>query len=100
MSDVATPACAVKPNPVPDAAQLAFEAGLRAWGECLAAALDIYLPRGWPVLGLCPPDHVGVTRVSRTHIKRCGSPGKRPWHTWKEYQQRLPTTGDVLGWWR
>jgi hypothetical protein len=67
---------------------------------CLAAALG-YLKRfGWPVLALCPPDHVGVSRVSRKHVKNCGSPGKRPWHTWKQYQDAPPIEAEVLDWWR
>src|SRR5262249_1181284 len=55
---------------------------LRDGADCLAAALD-YLARGWPVLSLCPPDHVGVRLVGHTH---CDSPGKAPWHRWAEYQ--------------
>src|SRR5262249_43822834 len=66
---------------------------------CLAAALD-FLARGVSVLALCPPDHVGVARVSKGHGKGCGSPGKRPWHTWKEFQDRLPTVAEVKGWWQ
>jgi putative DNA primase/helicase len=62
---------------------------------CLDAALD-YVRRGWPALACCPPDHMGV---GREHGKRCASPGKRPWHTWKEYQTRLPTEDDVRAWW-
>jgi putative DNA primase/helicase len=56
--------------------------GLAVGAECLAAAID-YLRRGWSPLALCPPDHVGV---GKEHAKSCGSPGKRPWHTWKERQ--------------
>jgi len=66
---------------------------------CLAKALD-YLRRGWSVLSLCPPDHCGVGLVSRRHGKTCKSPGKRPWHTWKEFEERLPTVAEVLDWWR
>jgi hypothetical protein len=62
---------------------------------CREAALD-YLRRGWSVLSLCPPDHVGV---GKNHAERCKSPGKCPWHTWKEYQERLPTEAEVRGWW-
>jgi AAA domain/Bifunctional DNA primase/polymerase, N-terminal/Primase C terminal 1 (PriCT-1) len=72
------------------------EAGLEAGRECLMAALD-YLRRGWSVLALCPPDHVGV---GREHVSSCGSPGKAPWYPWKEYQQRLPTEAEVREWWR
>ena len=62
---------------------------------CLEAALE-YRRRGWPPLACCPPDHVGV---GRDHGKRCASPGKRPWHTWKEYQGQLPTEDEIRSWW-
>jgi hypothetical protein len=61
---------------------------------CLDAAIG-YLARGLSVLSLCPPDHVGVGREHQ-----CESPGKRPWHTWKPYQEKLPTEAEVRGWWR
>src|SRR5690349_4167059 len=61
---------------------------------CLSAALD-YLGRGWPALVLCPPDHVGVSLVNRSHIKKCGNPGKVPWHPWKDFQARLPTPAEI-----
>jgi hypothetical protein len=87
-------------DPAPrDAAEAAFLAGQAAGQECLEAALE-YLSRGWPVLALCPPDHVGIARVSKTHLKTCKTPGKRPWHTWAEFQDRLPTEAEVRGWWR
>jgi hypothetical protein len=73
--------------------------GLAAGEECLAAALD-YLRRGWSVMCCCPPDHVGVGLVVRTHSKKCKSPGKRPWHTWTEYQNRPPTEAEVRRWWK
>jgi putative DNA primase/helicase len=63
---------------------------------CLAAALD-YLARGWSVLAACPPNHVGV---GKRHAKECGSPGKRPWHSWKQYQIERPTAAQVESWWR
>jgi putative DNA primase/helicase len=63
--------------------------------ECLPAALD-YLQSGWSVLANCPHDHVGVDWVS----KGCGSPGKRPWHRWKEFQERLPTEDEIRNFWR
>src|SRR5262249_25469779 len=69
---------------------------LRDGADCLAAALD-YLARAWPVLSLCPPDHVGVRLVGHTH---CDSPGKAPWHRWAEYQSHLPTEDEVREWWR
>jgi putative DNA primase/helicase len=63
---------------------------------CLEAALEI-LRLGFPPLALCPPDHVGV---GKKHCKECKSPGKVPWHTWKEFQTHLPTEDEVRGWWR
>lgn len=66
---------------------------------CLQAALE-YLAMGWSVLALCPPDHVGVSRVYKPHIKECHTPGKRPWHTWTEFQTRLPTEDEVCQWWK
>jgi hypothetical protein len=82
-----------------DAAEDAFLAGQTAGRECLVAALD-YRRRGWPSLALCPPDHVGVARVSTTHAKTCKTPGKRPWHTWQQYQTALPTEAEIRAWWR
>lgn len=64
--------------------------------ECLAAALD-YLALGWPALALCPPDHLGV---GRNHGRECESPGKRPWHYWTDFYDRLPTTDEVEQWWK
>jgi hypothetical protein len=66
---------------------------------CLIPALD-YLARGWAPLALCPPDHVSVERANKGHIKSCSSPGKTPWHTWKEFQTTLPTEDQVRGWFR
>lgn len=63
---------------------------------CLDAALK-YLALGWSVLSLCPPDHVGI---GKDHVKNCSSPGKRPWHTWADFQIRLPTEDEVREWWR
>jgi hypothetical protein len=63
---------------------------------CLEAALE-YLAFGWSVLALCTPDHVGM---GKAHSDRCGSPGKAPWHTWKELQDRLPTEEEVRDRWR
>lgn len=66
---------------------------------CLQAALE-YLSMGWSVLALCPHDHVGIDRVVPKHSKNCASRGKRPWHTWTEYQTQLPTEEEVSQWWR
>jgi putative DNA primase/helicase len=63
---------------------------------CLAAALD-YRRRGWPVLPLCPPDHMGV---GKSHGKECEQPGKVPVVLWKEYQQAPPEEDDVRRWWQ
>jgi hypothetical protein len=65
---------------------------------CLQAALK-YLALGLSSLALCPSDHVGVGAASRKHSKSCQSPGKRPWHTWSEFQDRLPTEDEVRHWW-
>src|SRR5262245_55134596 len=67
---------------------------------CLADGLRFLRDFRWSVLALCPPDHGGVGLVSRGHGKTCRSPGKRPWHTWKEFEERLPTVAEVLGWWQ
>lgn len=66
---------------------------------CLKAALE-YLSMGWSVLSLCPHNHVGIDRVVKGHHKTCESPGKRPWHTWSEFQTTLPTEADVRHWWK
>jgi hypothetical protein len=75
-----------------------IDEGNKAGAECLAAALD-YLRRGWCPLALCPPDHVGMRLVGH---QNCSSPGKRPWHTWKDHQdpKKRPTEAVVRGWWR
>ena len=48
---------------------------------------------GWPVLPLCPPDHVGV---GREHGRTCKSRGKAPLVRWKEYQERFPDRAGEL----
>jgi hypothetical protein len=63
--------------------------------HCLAAALK-YLRRGWSVVPVCPPDHLGV---GWAHGRRCTSPGKAPLVAWKPYQDRPPTESDVRVWW-
>jgi hypothetical protein len=63
---------------------------------CLEAALQ-YLRRGWSVVPLCPPDHVGV---GRKHGEDCQSPGKGSLIRWQEYQTRRPAADDVRHWWR
>src|SRR5262249_30620519 len=81
-------------------AQAPTETGrLTDGAACLEGALA-YLRMGWSVLALCPPDHVGVGLVSRNHSKSCTCPGKRPWHTWRELQDRLATEDEVRRWWR
>jgi hypothetical protein len=72
------------------------EARLEDGRRCLAAAL-LYLARGWSVVPLCPPDHVGV---GREHGRKCQSPGKVPLVLWDEYQVRPPTEAEVRAWWR
>jgi hypothetical protein len=62
---------------------------------CLAAALE-YLARGWSVLPLCPPDHIGT---GSEHSRGCDSPGKVPLVYWKTYQGTRPTTQEVHHWW-
>jgi hypothetical protein len=81
---------------VPDAAAYPRQR-LHDGAQCLAAALDNYLPRGWSALAVCPPDHVGV---GRTHGKSCKSPGKAPWGPWKEFQTRLLTGDELRRKWR
>jgi len=69
---------------------------------CLVAALD-YASRGWSVLPLCPPDHVGVGKDHRG----CQSPGKRPFFPtkdarsgeWKEFQGRAATEEELRREW-
>ena len=61
----------------------------------LSAALE-YLGRGWSPIALCPPDHVGVSKV---HQSMCGSPGKAPQVGWKEFQTRLPTADEIQAMW-
>jgi hypothetical protein len=61
----------------------------------LAAALA-YLRRGWSVVPVCPPDHVGV---GRGHARRCTSPGKAPLVAWMAFQERAPSIAQVEAWW-
>src|SRR5262249_30218313 len=65
---------------------------------CKAAALE-YLHRGWSPLALCPPDHVGIGLVNKLHTATCKSPGKTPWHYWREFQTARPTEADINHWW-
>jgi len=64
---------------------------------CLEKALHYRRAFGWSVLALCPPDHVGV---GKKHGETCKTPGKRPWHYWQEFEERLPTEEEVRTWWR
>lgn len=80
-----------KTDPAVDAHGLALEGGK----TCLDEALRL-LGMGWPVLALCPPDHVGV---GRKHGRTCKSPGKAPLVAWKAYQDELPTEEEVRRWW-
>lgn len=58
---------------------------------CLEAGLA-GLTRGWSMLWLCPPDHVGV---GKQHHKSCKSPGKAPFGLWGEFQTRLMTEREL-----
>jgi putative DNA primase/helicase len=63
---------------------------------CLEQARRYLRELGWSVLAVCPPDHLGV---GKTHGQHCQSPGKAPWGPWKEFQDRLPTIGEILRKW-
>src|SRR5437879_855528 len=80
----------------PDQAALYCHQRLADGKACLRAALD-YLKRGWSVLGICPPDHMGV---GRKHGQNCTSPGKAPWGPWKHFQDRRPTEKEIRQKWR
>jgi hypothetical protein len=80
----------------PDAAALDQQQRLADGAACLAAALD-YRSRGWSALANCCADHGGM---GKGHGKSCKSPGKRPWHKWKEFEDRLPTEDELRSWWR
>jgi putative DNA primase/helicase len=82
-----------------DAAAQAEAAARQAGAECLQAAIR-YLGYGWAPLPNCPPDHVGIDRVSKGHRKDCETPGKRPWIIWRRYSKELPTEDEVRRWWR
>jgi P4 family phage/plasmid primase-like protien len=87
----------VEPDVVATDAAADFIRRVRADSEaCLAAALD-YLALGWSPLALCNPDHVGMGTF---HKKKCNRPGKRPWHKWKEFQERRPTADELRDFWR
>src|SRR5262245_18604628 len=78
------------------AAEAARAEALEAGRECFEAALQ-YLSLGWSPGALCPPDHY---RMTDNHAKECGSPGKRPWHRWKDLQDKAADERTVRGWWR
>jgi hypothetical protein len=79
-----------------DEAGDSLRAGLEAGRQCLDAAL-FYRELDWCPLCLCPPDHVGV---GKNHGKTCRHPGKRPWHFWKEFQDRRPTEQELRDLWK
>jgi hypothetical protein len=76
---------------------LDHQARLAAGQACLEAAINEYLPRGMAITCCCDPHHIGV---GRDHGKTCDSPGKRPIHTWEQFQTRLPTTAEVQQYWK
>jgi hypothetical protein len=84
------------PEAATDHAGEAHRRALEAGQECLDAGL-YYLSRGWSVLAVCPPNHVGV---GKAHGKHCQSPGKAPWGQWKEFQDRLPTEEELRRKWQ
>jgi hypothetical protein len=65
-------------------------------GEACYRAALAYREKGWSVLAICPPDHMGV---GKEHGKNCTSPGKAPWGSWKELQNRLPTKEELRRKW-
>jgi hypothetical protein len=70
----------------------------RAGKECLDAALE-YLKLGWASNACCTPDHKNMGQnLEKWHS--CANPGKRPWHKWKEFQERRPTEDEVRSWWK
>jgi hypothetical protein len=85
-------------NGVHTDAAAAHEQRLCDGQDCLAAALD-YERLGWSVLALCHPSHVGF---GRGHVRGCQTPGKRPWHAWKERMEpgRRATAEDLADLWR
>jgi hypothetical protein len=60
----------------------------------LEAALK-YRKRGWSVAACCPPDHAGMG-----DWHNCESPGKRPWHAWKDLKETPATEEQIKEWWR
>lgn len=64
---------------------------------CRQAALE-GVRRGWSVISLCHPTHTGYGIGG--HAKTCGSPGKSPWHPWKQYQSEQADEAQVNEWWR
>jgi hypothetical protein len=79
-----------------DANEQARLDGLEAGRECLEAALR-YLGLGISVTCCCAPDHLGM---GRKHSRECDSPGKRPWHAWRDLQDEPAGERQVRDWWR
>ena len=67
-------------------------------GDSPVEAAIGYLAMGFPVIPLCPPDHLGV---SNSHMENCQNPGKAPLiNNWQRYAKELPSLGQVANWWR
>ena len=66
-------------------------------GDSLAEAAVGYLEMGFPVIPLCPPNHLGV---SDNHKGKCQNPGKAPLiNNWQQYAKGLPSKELVANWW-
>jgi hypothetical protein len=78
-----------------DAAGQHHRDALADGAACLEAALA-YRARGWSALAVCPTNH---SAVGKTHARECKNPGKAPWGTWKQFQDRLPTEAELRQKW-